>query len=151
MILKNTKFGEIDVNEDLIFTFIEPILGYEHLKKFALVDHLPNSPFKWLQSIEDINVSLPVTIPAYFDIKYEFVVPEEEAKKLEATTAESLLILNVVNIPSGAPEKATVNLIGPIVINADNKKATQLVLVNTNYSIKHKLFEDAPKTGKDAE
>jgi len=145
MIIKTEKFGETEISEDLIFNFIEPLLCYESLKKFALIDHMPDSPFKWLQSLEDENIALPITIPAFFGIDYQFVLPEEEAKRLAATNAENLLILNIVCIPNGRPQDATVNLLGPVVINMENKNALQLVLLNTDYQVKHRLF---PKTAQ---
>lgn len=142
MILKTAKFGEVEVNEEFTFNFIEPILGYEKLSKFALVDHMPDSPFKWLQSMEDESIALPITVPSFFDIDYEFVLTENDAKKLDAKGAEDILTLNIVNIPNGQPEKATINLLGPIVININNKNAMQIVLVNSNYSVRHKLFNE---------
>jgi len=140
MKIETTKFGEVEINEDLIFEFVEPLLGYEHLKKFALVDYQSDSPFKWLQSLEDMDVALPITVPSFFGIDYEYVLPEKEAKKIEASDAQDLLTLNVVNIPNGRPQDTTINLVGPIVINMKNKKAAQLVLINTRYSVKHRLF-----------
>lgn len=140
MKINTSKFGEVEVNEDFIFNFIEPILGYENLKKYTLIDHLPGSPFKWLQSIEDPNVSFPVTYPGFFELDYKFVIPEENVKKLEITNHESVLSINIACIPPGNPQLATINLLGPIIINIDNRKAMQIVLLNTNYSVKQKLF-----------
>ena len=145
MLLETSKFGEVEVNEDLIFIFVEPILGYEHLKKYALIDHMTDSPFKWLQSVEDKNVSFPITVPSFFGINYEFVIPEDEAKKLEAKSAEDILSLNIVNIPNGHPENATINLLGPVVVNVNNKKAMQLVLRNSEHSVRYRLFDEGIK------
>jgi len=140
MKINTTKFGEIEIDEKLIFNFIEPILGYESLTKYALVDHTPGAPFKWLQSIENPNIAFPVTYPGFFGLNYDFVIPEEDVKKLEITNNETVLSINIVCIPQGEPRNATINLIGPIVINTENKKAMQIVLLNTSYSVKHKLF-----------
>ncbi|MDD3594609.1 MAG: flagellar assembly protein FliW [Candidatus Gastranaerophilales bacterium] len=140
MILNTTKFGEVEVNEDYIFDFVEPILGYEDLKKFALVDYDNDSPFKWLQSIENLELALPVTIPAFFGINYQFTIPDEKVALLQAGNADDILSLNITNIPKGQPQEATVNLVAPIVVNINNKKAMQLVLSNTDFSVKHKLF-----------
>jgi len=144
MKINTSRFGEIEVDENLIFDFIEPILGYEHLSKFILLDHTPDSPFKWLQSAEDPEVAFPVTFPAFFEIDYQFVIPEEKAKKLELTNAENLLSFNISCVPQGAPQNATVNLVGPIVVNMDNKKSMQLVLTNVGFSTRHKLFNAPP-------
>lgn len=140
MKINTTRFGEIEVDENLVFNFIEPILGYEDLEEYTFVDHSEDSPFKWLQSIKKPEVAFPVIFPLFFGIDYEFVIPEEEAKKLELTSSDNLLSLNIVCIPQGNPAGATVNLVGPIIINTINKKAMQFVLLNTNYSVKHELF-----------
>jgi len=140
MKINTSRFGEVEVDEELIFNFIEPILGYEQLTKFILLDHTPDSPFKWLQSAEDPNVAFPVTFPAFFGIDYQFVISEEKAKKLALTNAEDLLSFNITCVPQGNPQNATVNLVGPIVVNMVNKNSMQLVLTNVSFSTKHKLF-----------
>jgi len=140
MKINTSRFGEVEVDEELIFNFIEPILGYEQLTKFILLDHTADSPFKWLQSAEDPNVAFPVTFPAFFGIDYQFVIPEEKAKKLALTNAEDLLSFNITCVPQGNPQNATVNLVGPIVVNMVNKNSMQLVLTNVSFSTKHKLF-----------
>lgn len=145
MKINTTRFGEIDIDENLIFNFIEPILGYEDLEQFVLVDYTPDSPFKWLQAVKNPAIAFPVTSPGYFGIDYQFIVPENDAKKLDVSCADDILTMNIVCIPPGEPQSATVNLMGPLVVNVNNKKAMQLVLVNTNYSVGHKLFSDAPK------
>ena len=137
-----SRFGEIEINDEMIFDFIEPILGYDNLTKFALIDNQSESPFKWLQSMENGDLAFPITFPAYFGIDYKFVIPEEKSKKLELKDAENLITFNIACIPQGNVENTTVNLIGPIVINSENKKGMQLVLADTKYTVKHKLFDE---------
>ncbi len=145
MKIQTTRFGEIEVSEDLIFHFERPLLGYEQLKDFTLVDQNEESPFKWLQSLEDKETAFPVTVPALFGIDYQFVIPEEEAKNLELVNAENLLTLNIVSIPNGSPQNTTVNLAGPVVINLDNKKSMQLILTDIKYPVKYRLFSNPIK------
>lgn len=148
MKLQTAKFGEIEVDESLVFNFMEPILGYEHISKYVLIDYNPDSPFKWLQAVEESSVSFPVTIPALFGIDYTFVVPEEQAKLLDLKAIEDVLTLNIVNIPSGHPEQSTVNLLGPIIININNKNAIQMILQDDRYSVRQKLFQDGQPSGQ---
>lgn len=156
MKINTLKFGEIEINDELIFDFIEPILGYEELSKYTIIDAQADSPFKWLQSTENPGVSFAVTIPVFFEIEYEFNIPEEYTKKLDIKKNEDLLILNIVNIPQNAPQLATINLLGPLVININNKKAVQMVLNSDKFSVKHKLFggnvpkKNTEKTAKQA-
>ena len=142
MKINTSKFGEVDIEENLIFDFIEPILGYEELKKYVLIDYDNTSPIKWLQSIEMMEIAFPVTIPALFDIQYVFTVPEEDAKKLGLNGIENLLSLNIINMPQGKPQESTVNLLAPLVINMTNRKAIQMILPNEEYSVREKLFKD---------
>ena len=140
MKLNTSRFGEIEINDDLIFDFIEPILGYDNFKKFALIDNSPESPFKWLQSVENADIAFPITFPAYFGFDYQFIIPENKAAKLELKGADNLLSFNIVCIPHGNVQDTTVNLIGPIIINIETKKGMQLVLADTKYNVKHRLF-----------
>jgi len=142
MHINTEKFGEIDIDENLIFDFVEPIIGYDNLSKYVLVEHTDNSAFKWLQSIEDTTLAFPVSTPAYFDIDYQFEIPTEKADSIGLTTVESLISLNIVTIPSANPRKATINLLAPIIINATNKQGMQLILSNSNYPVKQPLFND---------
>ena len=141
MKINTSRFGEIELNENLVFNFIEPILGYEHLKKYALIDNDSESPFKWLQSLENGDVAFPISFPAFFGINYEFVIPEDKSKKLELKGPENLITFNIVCIPEGRVQDTTINLAGPIVINAKNKNGMQLVLNNAKYNVKHRLFD----------
>jgi len=142
MKLDTLKFGVVEVDDSLLFNFLEPVLGYEHLKQFVLIDYDTDSPFKWLQSVEDMNVSFPVTIPALFGINYTFTVPEYLIKLIELDSIQDVLTLNIVNIPKGKPEDSTVNLLAPIVINISNKSAIQMVLQDGDYPVRQKLFKE---------
>ena len=63
MKFNTTRFGEIDVDENLIFNFELPVLGYDD-KKYILIDVTENPIFKWVQSLETPEISFPVTTPA---------------------------------------------------------------------------------------
>ena len=41
------RFGQVTVPLDRIVEFASPILGFEGLKQFAILDHDEDSPFKW--------------------------------------------------------------------------------------------------------
>lgn len=142
MNINTTRFGEVSIDENLIFEFVEPIIGYDDLKQYVLIEHSENSAFKWLQSVDCAELAFPVTSPAFFDIEYQFEIPTEEAEKINLSSVESLISLNIVTIPAGNPRKATINLLAPIIINAANKQGMQLILSNSNYPVKQSLFKD---------
>ncbi len=142
MKLDTTRFGEIDIDENLIFDFVEPIVGYDEFRKFVLIEHKPNSIFKWLQSVEEPSLAFPVGLPAVFGLEYEYEIPDEKAEILGLSSAESLISLNIVTIPNNMPEKSTINLLAPIIINAANKKGMQLILQGSDFPVRQPLFTD---------
>lgn len=141
MNIKTTRFGEIDAPEDLIFNFVEPILGYTSEKSFLLIEHSEKSDLKWLQSTETPELAFVVAVAGLFGIDYSFELSDEIQEKLELETAEEVLALNVVVIPHENPRKATINLLAPIVINLTNKKAAQIILTGTDFKIDYPLFD----------
>lgn len=139
--IKTTKFGEVEISKDLIFDFVMPVIGFNELKKYAIIDHKPDSPFKWLQSVEEPELAFPITICSFFGIDYQFDIPDDEAEKLEIESPDDIFVCNIANIPSSNPEGATINMVAPIIINLSNKKAMQTILKDTEFEVRHKLFE----------
>lgn len=150
MKISTSKFGEIEIDENLIFDFVEPVIGFNDLKKYALVEHNNNELFRWLLSVENGEVTLPVTTVSSFGINYSFEIDDATAQKIDLTDIENLLVLNIANIPNQDPRNTTVNLLGPILINLTNKKALQLILQNDNFSARHKIFDNIPTNEKQA-
>ncbi|MBR5303918.1 MAG: flagellar assembly protein FliW [Candidatus Gastranaerophilales bacterium] len=140
--INTSKFGELEIAKDSIFDFIGPIIGFGDLKQYAIVDHKPDSPFKWLQSMEDMDLAFPITLCSFFGIDYQFDIPDEEAQKLEITSGDDVFVCNIANIPSSNPQGVTINMLAPIVINIVNKKAMQIILKNTEFEVRHKLFNE---------
>ncbi len=139
------KFGELEIEKSLVFNFVSPIIGFNDLKQFALIDYKPDSPFKWLQSLEDMSLAFPVTLCSFFGIDYQFNIPDDDANLLEIESADDVFVCNIATIPQSNPQGATVNLLAPIVVNLANKKAMQLVLKDANFDVRYKLFENAAK------
>ena len=155
-VIETTRFGTIEIEENRIFNFVHPILGFEKLNSFVLIDHSPDSPFKWLQSIEDPHVAFIVTNPVSFGIDYEFTIPDEDAEKLKLEDANDALVLTIVYIPQGAPQLMTANLAGPIILNVKNKLGLQLVLSDSKFTTKHRLIpqsesDEQPSAPKNSE
>lgn len=139
--IDTVKFGKVEISKKSIFNFVAPIIGFNGLKKYAIIDYKPDSPFKWLQSMEDMELAFPITLCSFFNIDYQFDIPDEEAEKLGIETADDVLVFNIANIPSSNPQGATINMLAPIVVNLSNRKAMQIVLKNTNFEVRYKLFE----------
>ena len=51
--VKTSRFGDIEVQEGDVIELPHGLIGFPELKKYVLLDHDKDSPFKWLQSLDD--------------------------------------------------------------------------------------------------
>lgn len=141
VVINTVKFGTVEVKKDVIFDFVSPIIGFSDLKQYTIIDYKPESPFKWLQSMEDMELAFPVTLCSFFGIDYQFDIPDEEAEKLGIESADDVFVCNIANIPASNPKDATINMLAPIIVNTANKKAMQTILKDKKFQIHYKLFD----------
>jgi len=138
--IETTRFGQVEIDESLIITIPEGILGFEDLKRFILLDHYDKeSPFKWLQSIEDPSLAFVITDPLIFLPDYKAKINKEELVSIQLPEAGKAVIVVIVNIKRDHSE-ITINLQGPLVINSEKKLAKQCVLPTDDYDLRHVIF-----------
>src|SRR5687767_7435297 len=125
MEIDTTRFGRISVDDDRIMTFPRGLLGFPNHTRFALIQTGEENYFFWLQSADDANLAFVVTDPSTFFKDYDVPVREETTTEIELADmsyAQIFVICNKVD------EWLTCNLLGPIVVNAANRLAQQVVL-----------------------
>lgn len=142
MIVNTVRFGEVSVDADRVLHFVEPILGFESTQRYVVLDHSEDSPFKWLQSVDDPELAFVVTNPKLFGLEYEFTLSDDIVAQLQLESLEDTVVVTIVNIPQEDPSKMTTNLLGPIVIGQKFRKGMQVVLHDTQYSTKTRLISD---------
>lgn len=140
MTLSNTRFGEIEYSADDIITFADGVIGFPNNTRFLLLNHKPNTPFRWLQSIEDSALAFLVAFPEVIAPGYAPEIENSIAQELELTEETPQMVLTTVTIPPGRPEEMTTNLLGPIIINGATMQAKQVILTDEAYTVKHRVF-----------
>ncbi len=138
--VETVLFGEIEIRDDQIIRFPGGIPGFEDHEKFTIIEPDPSVPFSYLQSIEDQELHFILADPFVFFKSYEFEVPRGVQEEIEIDNPEVLAIKSIVSVQDKL-EEATANLLAPIVINTKKMLAKQVVLHDTVYTTKHKLFE----------
>jgi flagellar assembly factor FliW len=133
-----TRFGEIDIDESKVIDMRGGILGFEHLKKYALHIRDDNNPFWWLQSLEDGAIAFVVINPYYAKADYELMISDNDVKLLEIEGVEDVVLLAILTIRQN-PFSVSMNLRAPIVINAKKKIAKQIVLEDAQYPVQYYL------------
>ena len=142
MKINTLRFGEIEIEESRIFQFIMPIIGFNELKSYVILDSNSDGLFKWLQSIEDPALAFPIVSVFSMDIDYTIDLPDNVVDILKITNTESLLVMNVASIPQDNPRGTTINLLAPIIFNLDEQIAGQVILSGSGYDISFPLFKD---------
>lgn len=148
----NTKvFGEVEIADDKIIHFPSGIVGFPELTEFTLLhdEEKGAGSIHWLQSIQEPGFAMPVMDPLLVCPDYNPEVDDELLKPLGGLDPEEILVLVTVTVPSDL-KKMSVNLRGPIIINAAAKKACQVIVEGEGYQVKYPVYEilSARKAGE---
>jgi flagellar assembly factor FliW len=118
----------------------EGLIGFPEHHSFEILFQPEQLPFRWLRLHGPELVHFVVIEPAGIISDYEPQLFDEDASSLGIKDPSDVLMLNIVTVSNGAPVAATVNLIGPIVINRRTGVAKQVVLANhTRYDARFPL------------
>lgn len=142
MKIQTHRFGPLEIPESKVILMERPILGFERLSRFCLIEMDELAPFMWLQATDDPNVAFMVINPVTLFPDYRIYINSMEIAELEVADVRAVETYVVVTF-ADRPEDISANLQGPIIINTANNKAKQLVLVNSQYRVRHSLIEAA--------
>lgn len=147
MQIKTKVFGEITIDDDKIIDFPNGIVGFPDLVQFTLIhdEEKGKDSIRWLQSIQEPAFAMPVMNPLYVCPDYNPEVDDELLKNIGELKAEEMLILVTVTVPKDLTQMS-VNLRGPIVINAAERKATQVIVEGDEYPVKYPIYDILNKT-----
>lgn len=132
-----TKLGILDIEEEEIIEFENGLPGFENLRKFSLISRTDTEPIKWLISLEDGRIALPVIDPWLIVEDYSLNLDNETVKTLENPKADRTLVLAVIDLHS---KNVSVNLAAPIIVNLDKAIGVQAIIDDTRYTVKHPLM-----------
>jgi len=104
-------------------------------KEYRLCSLGEDSPFYLLQSTEKPEVGLLLINPFVLFKNYEFDLEDEAVKQLVIEDGRQVAVFCTVNTSQGI-QKATVNMLAPIVINVDRLVGKQVVLHKKDYSLR---------------
>jgi flagellar assembly factor FliW len=139
MELMTTRFGRIDIDDSHIITMRGPILGFEKLSRYVIIDKKEEAAFWWLQSVDDGAVVFVVVNPFLIKDDYKPELQDEDVKILEIEDQSDVLLLGIATLNSNPPE-ISVNVRAPIVINWKKKLGKQIVLADSSLEVQYRLL-----------
>jgi flagellar assembly factor FliW len=143
MTITGTRFGEIDFGPSDVLFFKEGLIGFPNLQEFVLVSHKEESPFRWLQSVQEPSMAFLCAFPQHFIPEFNPNLSGSTIEALKLAEGTDRYLLTTASIPSGKPNEMTLNLAAPILVNAITRGALQFVLDDEAYTVKHRVFPEA--------
>ncbi len=117
--------GPVGVQADKVVTFPEGLYGFEGLRRFILLLSREDSPWCYVQSLDDETVCFVAVPPDRVFQDYAPEIPAAELARLGLGGGECLLLLLVSLLPDG---RLAVNTRAPLVIDPERRLAAQIIL-----------------------
>ncbi|HET6456289.1 MAG TPA: flagellar assembly protein FliW [Armatimonadota bacterium] len=140
MQIETTRFGVIEIAEDSILSMPDGMLGLNGFRRYVLLEDRSNTPFKWLQSVENPAMAFIVINPVVVFPDYDIDLTDEQADSLDLKDESEAIVLTTVTA-AREDGSVTTNLLGPIVINSRTLQARQIILQDDRYCTKHAIAE----------
>lgn len=111
---RSTRFGTVEVAESAVIEFPAGLIGLPGTR-WALLAAGPDSPFRWLHSIEQEDLALPVASPWTFFPDYAVELSDADTERIGGDDPDAVEVLVTVRAMPDLSEFSA-NLRAPIVI-----------------------------------
>jgi len=142
--ITSSRFGSLSTDENELIVFEHGLLGMPNEREFLLIKHREASVIHWLQSARTPDFALPL-VPAHL-LAMDY--PEQPLTTLAALAdvpdpLDQIALLVVACFDGGVP---TVNLVAPIVVGTESRRAAQVVVPRGCYGVREPFELWAPGT-----
>lgn len=129
--LSNTRFGNISIENSAAIEFPRGIIGFSDETQFAILERA-KGPIAYLQSLKNPKLALPILDANMLKPDYPDSSRAEMANAVNAKE-ENLAILVVVHVDK-LDGTLRANLLAPIVVDSETRKAWQVILDPEKYT-----------------
>lgn len=128
MQIQTKYFGTIEIKSETIIDMIQPIYGFETLKRYTLIsDEEIGTDLMWFQSIDDKDVCFMLANPERFVQAAKIEIQTDDLNIVNTQDSKDCDVLCIVSLGETF-EESTLNLKSPIVLNSTNNQGAQLIL-----------------------
>ena len=99
MKVATSRFGELEVREEEIFTAVRPVPGFPNSTRFFFIERKNIAPFKWMQSTEEDDLTFVVVEPHNFFHDYDPRVGVFDLEEIGLEKGEAPFVLVIVVLP----------------------------------------------------
>lgn len=128
MQIQTKYFGTIEIKPETIIDMIQPIYGFETLKRYTLIsDEEIGTDLMWFQSIDDKDICFMLANPERFVQDAKIEIQTDDLNIVNTQDSKDCDVLCIVSLGETF-EESTLNLKSPIVLNSTNNQGAQLIL-----------------------
>lgn len=138
MEIDTTRFGRLTVDDERVINLPHGLLGFPGHTRYALIQTGEENYFFWLQAVDEPALAFVVTDPSIFFKDYQVPIREETQEELQLNDMSATQVFVICN---KVDEWLTGNLLGPIVVNAQNRLASQVVLTEKKWTTRQPLLK----------
>jgi flagellar assembly factor FliW len=139
--VESTRFGTIEVDESIVITFEQGMIGFPEQRRYAILKQREDSVFMWLHSLDEGSLAFPIVLPWVFYWDYEVDLADADMDAIGVARADQISIYCVVNVGADV-RNATINLFAPIVVNNGDRRGRQVINTIDGYSTRDRLFQE---------
>lgn len=147
MVAQTRLFGKVTIEDDKVLDFPHGIIGIEDKHKYAIIydeEKGSETAVRWLQSMEDPYLALPVIEPFAILDEYNPIIEDAWLESIDNPEDEEIVVLLTMIISSDV-KKITANMKAPIVINSRTCKGGQIIVENPEYEAKFNVYDAVQK------
>lgn len=134
--LQSSRFGELEIAERDVIRFPLGLIGLAG-SRYVFIDRNPDSGFRWLHSLEDAALALPVVDPRLFFPSFAPVLAAEDRERTGIDDLSSVQLYVTVRATPD-PADVTVNLRAPLVIRGG--RGYQVINTAPDAELRTRLF-----------
>ena len=147
MVAQTRFFGEVTIDDDKVLDFPNGIIGIEDKHKYAIIYDIEkgdDTAVRWIQSMEDPYLALPVIEPFAILDEYNPIVEDGWLEPIDSPADDDIVVLLPLTVSSDVT-KVTANMKAPIIINAAACKGAQIIVENADYDAKFNVYDAVQK------
>ncbi len=134
------QFGDLDFEEESTFLFPRGLPGFEHCRRFLLLNQPSLEPLVHMQSLEIPDLCFLALPVQSIDSTYETELSPED----QQTLGDAPMTIDLALLSMTLDGQWSANLLAPVVINLADRVAVQAVRGDLKYSHQYPVhFEEA--------
>jgi flagellar assembly factor FliW len=139
MTFESSRFGTLEIQTDEVIEFPAGLIGLGGAR-YALLSTDEQSPFAWLQSIDDPDLALPITNPWLFFTQFGVEIDDADAERIGISDPSQVDVWVTVRAAEEL-EGFTANLRAPILVF--NGRGHQVINSAPDAEVRASLFRES--------